>query len=248
MYLARGAAPFWELGAPLAPPEAPRVIGWTPRLPSGWCGGFDGGLGSQRLSRAFHLRPCRRAGLSWARRRHRLWGHLRPTPRRPFPLLGTRGDRALSWGAILFIIHNNEGGDSLAPRCLRPLGGLRPPLGLRPLWGLDPPAGRRDHIILLLLVRQLIELVRVSPTLYLRDRSLRRIGRGEPRLLSLAVVLVSGFTALRLPRALRLLRLLSLLLLLVPGPILGPELLVLRDWGQGVLDDPHSLQKTSNRG
>jgi len=150
--------------------------------------------------------------------------------------LGTRGDRALSWGAVLFIVHNDIGGDSLAPRCLRPL------------WGLNPPTDKGDHFILVLLVRQLVEPVRISPALYLRDRSLGRLGRREPRLLSLAAVLVDGLTALRLPRALRLLRLLGLLLLLVRGPILGPKLLVLRDWGQGVLDDPHSLQTSGNRG
>jgi hypothetical protein len=69
----------------------------------------------------------------------------------------------------------------------------------------------------------------VSSTLYLRDRCLRRIGRRDSRLLGLAVVLSGNLSALRLPHGLRLLVLFSLFLLLVPGPILGPDLLVLWD-------------------
>ena len=50
-----------------------------------------------------------------------------------------------------------------------------------------------------------------------------------------------------LPRCLGLLVLLDLLLLLVPGPILGPDLFVLRDRGWGVLDGPDPLSKRINR-
>jgi hypothetical protein len=83
-----------------------------------------------------------------------------------------------------------------------------------------------DHVVLLLL--ELVEPVCVvSPTLYPQDRSLGRVGRREPCLLGLAVVLGGDLTALCFPRALRFLLLLRLLLLLIPGSILGPELLVL---------------------
>jgi hypothetical protein len=78
----------------------------------------------------------------------------------------------------------------------------------------------------------------LSPTLYLRDRSLGRIGRRESCLLSLAAILGRSLTALCFPRALLLLVLLRLLLLLVPGLILGPELLVLWDWGRESLTIP----------
>jgi len=101
------------------------------------------------------------------------------------------------------------------------------PSGLRPLWDLDPPADRGDHVVLL---RQLVEPVRiVSPTLYLRDQSLGRVGRWDPRLLGLTVILGRDLAALRFPRSLRLLILFNPFLLLIPGPILGPDRLVLRD-------------------
>ena len=111
-------------------------------------------------------------------------------------------------------------------RSPRRQGGSRCPL---------PPRARRAN-------------ARCLPALYLRDRSLRRVGRREPRLLGLAAVLGGELAALSLPRALRLLCLLVLVLFLVPGPILGPELLVLWDWGKGVLDNPHPLQTSNNQG
>ena len=107
--------------------------------PSSWRRGFDGGLGPRRLSRASCLRPGRWAGLGRTLWHHRLWGRFGSAARRPFPLLGTQGDRALSRGAILFIVHNDMGGGSFAPRCLGPLRSLRPPSGLRPLQDIDPP-------------------------------------------------------------------------------------------------------------
>ena len=131
-------------------------------------------------------------------------------------------------GSVLFIINNNIGGDSLAPRCLRPLGGLRPPSDLRPLWNLDPPADRGDHFILVLLVSQL-----------------GRFGRGKPRLLGLTAVLLKSLATLSLPHTLCFLRLFGLLLLLVLGPILGPELLVLWDWGRESLTIPIPYKRTT---
>jgi len=55
------------------------------------------------------------------------------------------------------------------------------------------------------------------------------------------MVLGRDLSALRLPHGLRVLVLLGLLMLLVSGPILGPDLLVLWDWGQGIPDDPLPL-------
>jgi hypothetical protein len=62
------------------------------------------------------------------------------------------------------------------------------------------------------------------------------------------MVLGGDLPPLRFPRCLGLLVLLDLLLLLVPGPILGPDLLVLWDRGQGVLDDPHPLRTIRSQG
>ena len=210
-----------------------------PRLPSRWRRDFDGGLGLRCFRRVACLHSGRRAGLCWALRRFRLRWHLGLAPRRLLHLLGTHGDRALPRGAVLDI-YNNVGDGLAAPRCLGPLGGLRPASGLRPLSDLNPPAGSGDYVLLL---RHLIEPVGIaSPALNLRDRSLRRVGRGDPCLLCLTVVLGGDLPPLRLPRSLRLLVLLGVLLLFVPGPILGPDLLILWDWGQGIPDDPHPLR------
>ena len=94
-----------------------------PRPPSGWRGSFDGALGLWRLSQAACHRPEDWAGLSQALRHHRPWGRFGSAPRRPLPLLGTRGDRAPSWGAVL-VVYNDVGDGLAAPRCLGFLGGL----------------------------------------------------------------------------------------------------------------------------
>ena len=60
-------------------------------------------------------------------------GRFGSTSRRPFPLLGTREDRAFPRSAVLFVIHNYVGGGLPTPWCLGPLGSLRPSSGLRPL-------------------------------------------------------------------------------------------------------------------
>ena len=146
------------------------------------------------------------------------------------------------WGSVLHIVNNNKGDDSRAPCSLRPLGGIRPTPGLRPLYGLGVPTSREDLFVLVLLVGELVQPVQFLPTFYLRDRSLGGFRRRKPRLLGLPAVLLRSLAALSLPRTIRFLLLFSLFLFLVPGPVLGLELLVLRNWGHGVLDDPHPLQ------
>ena len=60
----------------------------------------------------------------------------------PFPPLGDPGGQTPLRGSILFIINDNIGGDSLAPRFLRPLGGLRPPRAFDPSGtSIPPPTG-----------------------------------------------------------------------------------------------------------
>jgi len=114
------------------------------------------------------------------------------------------------------------------PGAWDPSGASDPPRALDPSGISMPPPTGGDHVVLL--HHQLVEPMHVvSSTLYLRDRCLRRIGRRDSRLLSLTMVLGGNLSALRLPRGLRLLVLFSLFLLLVPGSILGLDLLVLWD-------------------
>ena len=52
---------------------------------------------------------------------------------------------------------------------------------------------------------------------------------------------------LSLPHLLCFLLFLGPFLLIVLGPVFGPELLVFRDWGQGIPDDAHPLQRNGNQ-
>ena len=211
--------------------QSPRGRRAISRFPCRGRGGSDGRLGPWRLRRALHLYSSRWAGSIGPSGATVLLGHLGSAAWRLFPLSRTWGDRAPLRGSVLLIVNNNKGGNSRAPWCLRPLRGLRPPLSPRPLWNLDSPANGGDPFILVLLVGKLVQPVWLLPAFYLQDRSLGRLRHGKPRLLGHTAVLLRGLTTLSLPHALRFLLLLGPFSLLVPGPVFGPELLILRDRG-----------------